>query len=203
MRSKLVGTAIAAAGLSLAAAACSSSGTPSSAPATSHSPAAMDKAAAMAGTFGVDCAKIPATGTGSFIAMAGDSVTTAASHNPQLTELAHAIKEAGLKGTLASAHSITVFAPDNSAFAALPKSELDTLMANKSDLADVLKFHVVDHRLTPAELDSVKSVMTMLGQPVKIVKMGSTYEINGAQVVCGNIKTANATVYIINKVLIP
>jgi uncharacterized surface protein with fasciclin (FAS1) repeats len=203
MRSKLVGTAIAAASLSLAAAACSSSGTPSSAPATSHSPVATDKAADMAGTFGADCAKIPATGMGSFIAMAGDSVTTAASHNPQLTELARAIDKAGLKGKFDSARSITVFAPDNSAFAALPKSELDTLMANKSDLADVLKFHIVDRRLTPAELDSMKSVTTMLGQPVKVVKMGSTYEINGAEVVCGDIKTANATVYIINKVLIP
>ena len=105
--------------------------------------------AAKTGAFGGACAKIPATGKGSFSAMAAAPVATAASHNPLLSELVHAVHTAGLTSMLNSARAITVFAPDNDAFAALGPGNLSTLLASKSDLTKVLEFHVVNGRADP------------------------------------------------------
>jgi uncharacterized surface protein with fasciclin (FAS1) repeats len=135
--------------------------------------------------------------------MASAPVATAASHNPQLTDLAHAISAAGLTSSLNSAKAITVFAPDNAALKALGSGNVKTLMANRSDLVKVLQYHVVNARVTPAELATGKPLMTQLGLPVHPARSGHRYKINSAEVVCGNIQTSNATVYILNKVLIP
>jgi uncharacterized surface protein with fasciclin (FAS1) repeats len=155
------------------------------------------------GTFGPACAKIPATGTGSRGGMASVPVVTAASHNPLLTDLAHAAEVAGLTGTLNSASAVTLFAPDNSAFRALGKGNYKTLMANRADLAKVLKYHVVKGRVTPAELAERKPLETLAGLPVHPVKSRNVYKVNGVRVICGNLQTDNATIYIVNGVLVP
>jgi uncharacterized surface protein with fasciclin (FAS1) repeats len=228
MKSRTIGVAATATiCMSLTAAACASSGTSASslpshspaaagsgrpsaagsgAPATAGSgaPAAAGSGVAVkTGAFGAACAKVPATGMGSFSAMAAAPVATAASHNPLLSELAEAVHAAGLTSTLNSARSITVFAPDNAAFAALGRGNLSTLMARRSDLIKVLQFHVVNGRQTPADLASGKHLTTLLGTTIVPSMSGGSYLVNNARVICGNVQTANATVYIINKVLVP
>jgi uncharacterized surface protein with fasciclin (FAS1) repeats len=220
VRSRTIGaSATAAICMSLAAAACTSSSTPASS-APSHSPAAVGSArppvtgsgvpaatgpgvAVKTGAFGTACAKIPATGMGSFSAMAAAPVASAASHNPLLTELVHAVHTAGLTSTLNSARSITVFAPDNTAFAALGRGNLSTLLASRSDLIRVLESHLVNGRQTPADLASGKHLTTLLGTTIVPAKSAGIYRVNNASVICGDVQTANATVYIINKVLVP
>jgi uncharacterized surface protein with fasciclin (FAS1) repeats len=152
--------------------------------------------------FGSDCGMVPSTGMGSFHAMSMDRVLTAAAHNPLLTTFAADVKMAGLAGDLNSMHTLTVFAPANSAFKKLPAAEM-AMMHSAAELAKILKYHVVSGRVTPAELASGMAVKTLQGGALKGAKMGSVYEVNNAQVICGNIRTANATVYVINKVLIP
>ena len=134
--------------------------------------------------------------------MGVDPVVTAASHNPLLTSFATDVKMAGLTGDLNSMHAFTVFAPANSAFSKLPANEMD-MMHNTAELAKILKHHIVSGRVTPAELAHGMTLQTLAGGSVKGAKMGSVYEVNNAQVICGNIQTANATVYVINKVLVP
>jgi uncharacterized surface protein with fasciclin (FAS1) repeats len=145
---------------------------------------------------------VPSTGMGSFHAMSMDPVLTAAAHNPLLTTFAADVKMAGLAGDLNSMHALTVFAPANTAFKKLPAAEM-TMMHSSSELAKILKYHVVGGRVTPAELAHGMTLKTLEGGALKGSKMGSVYEVNNAQVICGNIRTANATVYVINKVLIP
>jgi uncharacterized surface protein with fasciclin (FAS1) repeats len=152
--------------------------------------------------FGSDCGMVPATGMGSLHSMAMDPAGTAASHNPLLTTLAADAKSAGLTGDLNSMHAITIFAPANTAFAKLPASAM-TMMHSKAELTRILKYHVVSGHITPAELASGKPLRTLEGSTLKPAKMGAVYEVNNADVICGNIHTANATVYVINKVLIP
>jgi uncharacterized surface protein with fasciclin (FAS1) repeats len=152
--------------------------------------------------FGSDCGMVPATGMGSFHAMSMDPVVTAASHNPLLTKLAADIKTAGLTPDLNTMHAITVFAPANTAFAKLPASDM-TMMHSTAELAKILKYHVVNGHVTTAALASGKELTTLEGDTLKPAKMGAVYEVNNADVICGNIQTANATVYIINKVLVP
>jgi uncharacterized surface protein with fasciclin (FAS1) repeats len=135
--------------------------------------------------------------------MARVPVVTAASHNPLLTDLAHAADVAGLASTLNSASAVTLFAPDNSAFKALGKGNYKTLMANRADLAEVLKYHVVKGRVTPAELAARKPLPTLAGLPVHPVKSRNVYKVNGVRVICGNLHTANATIYIVDEVLVP
>jgi len=205
-----------AAALAVTAAACgsaaSSSGSPaaaasatssSAAPATSASAAASpSESMNEAATIGNDCGMIPASGMGSMHGMSMDPVVVAASHDPLTTTLAAEIKKADLTGALDSAKDITVFAPDNAAFAKLSAHDM-SMMSGMAELGKILKYHVVSGRVTPAELAHGMTLTSLEGSPLKTAKMGSVYEVNNAAVTCGNLHTANATVYIINTVLMP
>jgi uncharacterized surface protein with fasciclin (FAS1) repeats len=155
------------------------------------------------GTFGDLCARLPATGTGSISWMASVPLATAVAGTPVLHDFGRAISAAGLTGRLNSARSITVFAPDNAAFAALGAGNFATLKATKADLARVLEYHVVSGRRTPADLATGKHLTTLRGTVIVPVKTRDGYKVNHTDVVCGNIQTANATIYIVNEVLVP
>ena len=205
-RTGVLAMAAGAGALALTAAACGSSSSPAASgtspthhPMASHSPMTHT---ATAGTVGTDCGMIPAAGMGSMHGMMTDPVVTAASHNPLITTLAAEVHKAGLTSTLDSMASITVFAPDNAAFKNLTAHDM-TMMSSTAELAKILKYHVVAGHITPAELASGMTLKTLEGSSLKASKMGAVYEVNNAAVTCGNLHTANATVYIINKVLIP
>jgi uncharacterized surface protein with fasciclin (FAS1) repeats len=206
MKIRLLATTGLAAGLALTAAACGSSPSSSSAasPATS-APASTgaSSGATTASDFGPGCASVPKGGAGSFTGMSTAPVATAASANPLLSTLVTAVKKAGLVDTLNSASGITVFAPDNAAFAKLPAATLNSVLANKAELTKILTYHVVSGRYTPAQLAAGTPLKTLEGGTVSPALMGGTYQVNAADVVCGNVQTANATVYIINTVLMP
>ena len=195
------------AGLVLAAAlagACSGAGA-STAPTTAPSLAAPSASAAMMGEtpFGAACSGVPTSGAGSFSGMAADPVATAASNNPVLSTLVTAVTAAGLGDTLNSSDDITVFAPTNDAFAAMDKATLDGAMADPTGLlTTVLTYHVIPGRLTPEALAGTHT--TLQGGDVTITGSGESFTVNGtSMVVCGNVQTANATVYIIDGVLLP
>jgi uncharacterized surface protein with fasciclin (FAS1) repeats len=197
------GSSTAASGSGSAAPAASSS-----APMASGSSAPAGSAAAGSGAttsmdFGSGCASVPKSGGGSFTGMATAPVATAASANPLLSTLVAAVKAAGLVDTLNSASNITVFAPDNAAFAKIPAATLKGILANKAELTKILTYHVASGRYTPAQLASGAKIKTLEGGTVTPAMMAGNYTVNGASVVCGNVQTANATVYIINTVLTP
>jgi uncharacterized surface protein with fasciclin (FAS1) repeats len=191
--------------LALAAAGCGSSGHSASAGASaSHHPmASPSHAMAEPMAFGSDCGMIPHSGMGSLHSMSMDPVITAASHNPLLTSFAADAKSAGLASELDSMHAVTVFAPSNSAFRKLPGHEMSMMMHSPRDLAKVLKYHIVAGRVTPSELAHGMTLTTLEGDTLKGAKMGSTYEVSNADVLCGNIQAENATIYVISKVLLP
>ncbi|MBA0127117.1 fasciclin domain-containing protein [Haloechinothrix sp. YIM 98757] len=153
--------------------------------------------------FGAACDAVPEDGDGSFDGMAQDPVATAASNNPVLSTLVTAVGEADLVDTLNGAEDITVFAPANDAFEAIPSEDLDALLADQDALTDVLTYHVVGERLTLEDLDDGE-FETLQGSSVQTTADGENVTVDGdAQVVCGNVQTANATVYIIDSVLMP
>jgi uncharacterized surface protein with fasciclin (FAS1) repeats len=208
MKYRLLAVSGLAVSLGLATAACSSSSSsPASAPASSSAKAASSTAssarAAAAMDFGPACSSVPKSGAGSFSGMAAAPVATAASANPVLSTLVTAVKQAGLVDTLNSASNITVFAPDNAAFAKLPKATLDKVLADKALLTKILTYHVADGRHTPGQLASGTGIKTLEGGNLTPAMMSGTYTVDKAHVVCGNVQTANATVYIIDTVLMP
>ena len=156
----------------------------------------------MSALVGSDCGMVAAAGMGSFHAMAMEPVVTAASHNPLITTFAGDVTRAGLAPSLNSATAITVFAPDNAAFAKLHGSAM-RMLGNHMTAAEILKYHVVRGHITPADLKAGQHLRTLQGGAIVGSKMGSVYEINNASVTCGNFQAGKATVYIINTVLLP
>ena len=212
MRTSRLTIAALALALPLSLAACGSSdadsgsgAASSSAPMTSSaapSPSESMSAANASMPFGPGCAAVPADGAGSFTGMATDPVATAASNNPLLSTLVTAVGEAGLGETLNTAKDITVFAPTNDAFAALDKATMDKAMGDpKGLLTTVLTNHVVEGRLTPEMLAGDHK--TLAGTTITVDGMGEDFTVGKAKVVCGNVQTANATVYILDGVLLP
>lgn len=212
MRSTRLTVAALALALPLSIAACGSDSemdagstdtmTSSSAPAPSAS-ASESMGTDMAGApFGPGCAAVPADGAGSFGGMAKDPVATAASNNPVLSTLVTAVTEAGLGDTLNTTPDITVFAPTNDAFAAMDKATLDKAMADpKGLLTTVLTNHVVAGRLAPDQVAGEHE--TLAGTKITVEGSGEDFSVGEAKVVCGDVQTANATVYIIDGVLLP
>ncbi|HWC21502.1 MAG TPA: fasciclin domain-containing protein [Flexivirga sp.] len=150
--------------------------------------------------FGPACSTVPKSGKGSFSGMAQDPVATAASNNPALSTLVTAVKKAGLVDTLNSAPALTVFAPANSAFAKLPKAQLNAVLADKAKLSTLLTGHVVKGRLTPKQLSGDHK--SLAGTTIKVSGSGDKFTVDGnSKVVCGNVQTSNATVYIVDTVL--
>jgi uncharacterized surface protein with fasciclin (FAS1) repeats len=210
-RSLAVATAVVAtAGL----AACSSDSTSSTSASSTAagadsmattSPAATDTS----GLVGPGCAAYAAavpSGAGSVSGMATAPLATAASNNPLLKTLTAAVsgklnKNVKLVDTL-NGGEFTVFAPVDTAFAKLPKKTVTAL--SKGDgkaLTKILTYHVVAGQLAP---DAVAGTQTTVeGGTVKVTGSGNTLKVNGASVICGGVKTANATVYLIDTVLSP
>jgi uncharacterized surface protein with fasciclin (FAS1) repeats len=167
---------------------------------TMTSSESMDASSAV---FGEGCAAVPKDGKGSFNGMATDPVATAASNNPLLSTLVTAVKQAGLVDTLNSAPEITVFAPVNDAFAKIPAADLKKVLADKPTLTKILTNHVVAGKLSPDQLAGDHK--THAGTTITVKGSGENFTVGkaDAKVICGNVPTANATVYIIDGVLMP
>jgi uncharacterized surface protein with fasciclin (FAS1) repeats len=207
-----------AAAVPIGLAACGSTSTPSSAqaaPAPMSSPSSMSTGSSTSGPmsspsagtmgepFGVACSAVPKDGKGSFSGMATDPVATAASNNPVLSTLVTAVKAAGLVDTLNSAPAVTVFAPTNEAFAKIPADTLNKVLADKETLTKILTNHVVAGKIAPDQLAGDHK--TLAGTTLTVKGSGEMFTVGkeNANVVCGNVTTANATVYIVDSVLMP
>jgi uncharacterized surface protein with fasciclin (FAS1) repeats len=178
-----------------------------SAPTTSSS----DAAAAGGGVtettdvFGAGCASVPQdpSDKGSLQGMVTDPVATAASNNPLLTKLVAAVGAANLGDTLNSAPAITVFAPADPAFEALGEAKFAELAGDPATLGPILQYHVVGQRYDAAGLEAAGTVKSLTDQDLTIEGSGDTMTVNGAKVLCGNIPTKNATVFVLDTVLAP
>ena len=196
--------------LSMAACGDSTDDTASSAPAaatttaTTMAPSPSASAAMTMTTFGAGCSAVPTdpANKGSFEAMAQVPVATAASGNPLLSTLVAAVKQAGLVDSLNSAKDITVFAPTNDAFKKIPAATLKKVLADKKTLTSILTTHVVAQKLSPEDVAGTHK--TLQGGDITVAGSGTDFKVNGnSSVVCGNVQTSNATVYIIDTVLMP
>ena len=190
------------AGLSACGSDDSSNSASSSKPEASTSSAAPASDAG-ADTFGPGCKLIPKGGAGSFNGMATAPVASAASANPLLKTLVGAVGKAGLVDTLNGADALTVFAPTNDAFKKIPTADLNKVMADKATLTKILTHHVIAGKLSPDQLAGTHK--TLAGDTITVKGSGENFKVGAenASVLCGNIPTANATVYVIDSVLMP
>jgi len=165
-------------------------------------------AAPAADLVGPGCAEYAATvpdGPGSVSGMAQDPVAVAASNNPMLTTLTAAVSgqlnpDVNLVDTL-NGGQFTVFAPTDAAFAKLDPATVDQLKTDDALLTKILTYHVVPGQLPPSEVDGTHT--TVEGGDVTVTGSGDNLKVDQAGVVCGGVKTSNATVYLIDSVLMP
>jgi uncharacterized surface protein with fasciclin (FAS1) repeats len=145
---------------------------------------------------------LPATGVGSLKSLSTRDAIAAASANPQLSVFVAAVRTAGLDKLLSTKKSYTLFIPANSAFASLSKNDI-TRLKNSGELIKVVKYHAVGSKITPQQFASGATVTTQEGGTLTLARSGAVYKVGPATVLCGNIRTANASVYLVNKVLLP
>ncbi|BDI21384.1 fasciclin domain-containing protein [Herbiconiux sp. L3-i23] len=196
-------------------AACSSGGSMDSSDETSTSPSAapteemMDPMADLVGSGCAAYAEAVPDGAGSVEGMSLDPVATAASNNPLLTTLVAAVSgqlnpDVNLVDTLNSSE-FTVFAPVDDAFAKIDAATVESLKLpeNAPLLTSILTYHVIPGQIAPDEIDGTHT--TVNGADVTVTGSGDDIKVGdaGATVICGGVKTANATVYLIDSVLMP
>jgi uncharacterized surface protein with fasciclin (FAS1) repeats len=121
----------------------------------------------------------------------------------QFNTLLALAKDAGLAGTLEGKGPFTVFAPTDAAFAKVPKSVLNSLKHNRSELRAVLLYHVLKGKITAAKLVKLHSVKTLNGQSLTVHVNNGTVTVGGATVIKANIAASNGVIHVINRVLIP
>jgi uncharacterized surface protein with fasciclin (FAS1) repeats len=124
------------------------------------------------------------------------------SQNPNLSTAAKLIKDAGLADTLSAPGPMTVFAPDNAAFGAVPAAQLAELSANKELLKSVLSYHVVPVSITTANAPNGMQ-KTATGQSISLYKSGTFLTVESALVTQADVKASNGVVQVIDAVLIP
>jgi uncharacterized surface protein with fasciclin (FAS1) repeats len=188
--------------LTAVVAGCGTTGRPAASPAGSPTPATSPPGGSASAHIGSSCGFIPTRGSGSFASMSTQRAVDAVASNPQLSVFSSAIKTAALDGRLNALHAFTLFIPVNSAFSALSQHQV-TYLRTSANLGAVVRRQVVPASITPARIARGGTVATLSGARLSVAKRGSEYRVNGAAVVCGNIKTANGTIYVIDRVLLP
>lgn len=153
------------------------------------------------------------TTSGSATSSTGDASGSAASEMDPLaaleadgrfTTLVTAIRAAGLEQQLSQLPAFTLFAPTDEAFLALPANQLQDLLANPQQLADILLFHIADEKLLASEVTAATSVETLAGEPLSISASGGNVLLNSsAEVVDTDMEVGNGVIHVIDQVLIP
>ncbi|MDM7831838.1 fasciclin domain-containing protein [Cellulomonas edaphi] len=166
---------------------------------------AMDPAADLVGPGCADYAAAVPDGPGSVTGMSTDPVAVAASNNPLLTTLVSAVSgklnpDVNLVDTL-NGDEFTVFAPVDDAFKKIDPATIDSLKTDSDTLTKILTYHVVPGQVSPDKI--VGEHTTVEGGTVKVTGSGDDLMVNDAKVICGGVHTANATVYLIDSVLMP
>lgn len=164
-----------------------------------------DPAANLVGASCADYAAAVPEGAGSIEGMSLDPVATAASNNPMLTTLTAAVSgqlnpDVNLVDTL-NGSEFTVFAPTDDAFAKLDPATIETLKTDPDLLSSILTYHVVPGQITPDELSGMYA--TVNGAEVNVTGSGDSLMVDDSAVVCGGVQTKNATVYLLDTVLMP
>jgi transforming growth factor-beta-induced protein len=135
---------------------------------------------------------------------APQTITQTAAATASVSTLVSALQAAGLDQTLNGAGPFTVFAPVNSAFAALPADVVTRLLetGNRAILTKLLTFHVVPGRLTASQLTNGQVLTTVEGTPLTVTITGNAVRINGALVTTADVQASNGVVHLIDGVML-
>jgi len=121
----------------------------------------------------------------------------------RFTTLVAALQAAGLVDALKADGPLTVFAPTDDAFAALPEGTVEALLADIPTLTNILLYHVVDGKVMAADVVELSSATTLLGQDISISLMDGSVMLNESKVIITDLETSNGVIHVIDAVLLP
>lgn len=130
------------------------------------------------------------------------TVVDVAKQAGSFSTLLTAIEAAGLTATLQGDGPFTVFAPTDAAFAALPEGTLESLLADKAALTDVLTYHVVAGKVSASEVAAMSPLESLQGGTLTVSTDGGV-SIEGAGVVQADVMADNGVIHVIDTVLVP
>jgi uncharacterized surface protein with fasciclin (FAS1) repeats len=165
----------------------------------------MDPAANLVGSGCAAYAEAYPSGPGSVESMSKELVAVAASNSPILSTLAAAVSgqlnpNVNLVETL-NGSEFTVFAPVDDAFAKIDAATIETLKTDSDLLSKILTYHVVPGQILPKDIAGMHT--TVQGSDLEVTGSGDALMVNDSTVICGGVMTKNATVYLIDTVLMP
>lgn len=131
-----------------------------------------------------------------------DIVDTAVADGRFMTLVA-AVEAADLVDALKTEGHLTVFAPTDDAFAALPEGTVDELLNDIPTLTDILLYHVVEGKVMAEDVVELSEAETLLGENVSISVMDGKVKINDAEVIITDLEASNGVIHVIDAVLIP
>ncbi|MCV2370816.1 fasciclin domain-containing protein [Roseateles oligotrophus] len=122
--------------------------------------------------------------------------------NPQLSTFNRLLEQAELKATLQAAGPMTVFAPNDEAFKAVPAKTLEALVKDKEQLKSVLSFHILASQLKAADVKN-GNVKTLQGAELALGRAGDFVTVEDGMVQQADIKASNGVAHIVDRVLMP
>jgi uncharacterized surface protein with fasciclin (FAS1) repeats len=131
------------------------------------------------------------------------TIVEIAATTPGFETLVEAVKAAGLVETLNGEGPFTVFAPTNNAFAKIPKNQLESLLADKAALTNVLLYHVVPGKVEAAEVLKSACLKMANEERTEISVQGGSAFINSARILQTDIEASNGVIHVIDEVLLP
>jgi transforming growth factor-beta-induced protein len=136
-------------------------------------------------------------------ATSGKSVVQTAQDDGNFTKFIGALNTTGLTETLNGSGPYTVFAPTDTAFAAMNQTALNNLTKDNASLAKVLRYHVVPGKITASQLTNNLTLKTLEGQDLVIIENQTGTYVNNAKIAANGTEVSNGMLYAIDKVLVP
>lgn len=130
-----------------------------------------------------------------------DTLLQTAQQDGNFKTFVKAVKSAGLEETLNEKGPITLFAPNDAAFAKLPKAKFNALMANPTELKKVLSYHIYPGKVTQADVSAGK-IKSLEGADLKL-SVTDGVKVDNVKVVGDEINADNGVIHTMSAVLIP
>ncbi|MBI2734906.1 MAG: fasciclin domain-containing protein [Aquabacterium sp.] len=131
------------------------------------------------------------------------NVVAAASAAPELSTFSKLIQQAGLQDSLQGSGPVTVFAPSDEAFKALPAATLDKLAKDPEQLKAVLGYHVVPGLVKSGDIDGSRPLTTSTGAKMNVSKAGDFVTVDDGLVIKADVQASNGVIHVIDRVLTP
>lgn len=134
----------------------------------------------------------------------GGNIVDVAQSTNVFNTLVAALQATGLDSALADTGPFTVFAPTDDAFAKLPEGTVESLLQNPTQLADILKYHVVAGKVMSDQVTDGLEAPTLQGASLMFtVDEDGTVMVNGAKVVQADVDATNGVIHVVDTVLLP